>query len=199
MKKILLSCAVIVIFAGYAIYQNTQSAPATAQNQTPTAQNLPSWTDSTAGSSPPATAGQSAPASAAGTAAAANNSTVTAAPAPAPAPIVAQTPTPTPAPVAQQPSGQYKNGTFTGQAADAFYGNVQVAAVISGGKLTDVQILQYPSDRGHSAQLSQMALPQLRSEAIAAQSASVQIISGATDTSQAFGQSLQSALSQAKI
>jgi uncharacterized protein with FMN-binding domain len=194
MKKILLSCAVIVVFAGYAIYQNTHSAPATAQNQTSTAQNAPAWTDSTAGSSPPAIAGQSAKATTT------SNSTATTAPtpAPAPAPVVAQTPTPTPAPVIQQPVGQFKNGTYTGQAADAFYGTVQVAAVISGGKLTDIQILQYPSDRSHSFQLSQMALPQLRSEAIAAQSASVQIISGATDTSQAFGQSLHSALGQAK-
>lgn len=104
------------------------------------------------------------------------------------------TPPPTPTPVA---TGKYKNGTYTGSVADAFYGNVQVKVIISGGKISDVQFLQYPNDRGHSIELNQYATPILRTEAIQAQSANVDIVSGATDTSYAFQQSLQSALSQA--
>jgi len=95
-------------------------------------------------------------------------------------------------------AGAYKDGTYTGTAADAFYGTVQVAAVIRAGALADVQLLQYPSDNGHSLQVSNGALPQLKQEAIAAQSANVNIISGATQTSQAFQQSLAAALAQAK-
>jgi uncharacterized protein with FMN-binding domain len=92
---------------------------------------------------------------------------------------------------------QYKDGTYTGSVADAFYGNVQVSATISGGKLTDVKFLQYPDTHQTSVIINQQAMPYLKQEAIQAQTANVQIISGATYTSQAFQQSLQSALSQA--
>ncbi|MBI3573009.1 MAG: FMN-binding protein [Candidatus Kerfeldbacteria bacterium] len=95
-------------------------------------------------------------------------------------------------------SGAYRNGTYTGTVADAFYGNVQVQASIKGGKLVDVQFLQYPNDRGHSIEVSNVSTPILRQEAIQAQNANVDIVSGATATSQAFQQSLASALSQAK-
>lgn len=94
--------------------------------------------------------------------------------------------------------GQYKDGTYTGTAANAFYGTIQVAAVVSGGALTDVQFLQYPNEPGHSTQVSNEALPRLKQEAIAAQNANVDIVSGATQDSQAFQQSLASALALAK-
>jgi len=97
----------------------------------------------------------------------------------------------------QQTTGQYKNGNYTGSAANAYYGYIQVQAVIQGGKLTDVQILQYPSDRSTSVYINGQALPYLKQEAIQAQSSNVNIISGASDTSQAFIESLASALSQA--
>ena len=118
-----------------------------------------------------------------------------------------QQPTPpakNPAPSAPQPApapastGLYKNGTYTGPVADAFYGNLQVTAVIQGGKLADVQFPVYPNDSGHSMEVSQMALPMLKQEAIQSQSANVSIISGATQTSEAFQQSLAAALAQAK-
>lgn len=95
-------------------------------------------------------------------------------------------------------SGTYKDGTYTGSAADAFYGNIQVQATISGGKITNVQFLQYPDEQGRSVEINQQADPMLTQEAIQAQSANVDIVSGATDTSQAFIQSLTSALDQAK-
>lgn len=92
----------------------------------------------------------------------------------------------------------YRNGVYTGDVTDAFYGNVQVRATISGGKLTEVEFLQYPDDRATSVRISNQCMPILRQEAIRAQDAQVDIVSGATDTSLAFRESLASALAQAK-
>src|SRR5271168_3052611 len=92
----------------------------------------------------------------------------------------------------------YKDGTYTGKVADAYYGNLQVEAIISGGKLTDVKFLEYPTSGAHSVQVNEEAIPTLTSEAIAAQSANVDIVSGATQSSQAFQESLSDALSQAQ-
>lgn len=91
----------------------------------------------------------------------------------------------------------YKDGTYTGDVADAFYGYVQVQVTVSGGKITDVQFLDYPQDRRTSIEINSQATPLLRQEAIQAQSANVNIISGATQTSRAFIESLGSALSKA--
>lgn len=91
----------------------------------------------------------------------------------------------------------YKDGTYTGSVADAYYGNIQVQVTISGGKMTDVQFLQYPNDNRTSIEVNAQAMPLLKSEALTAQSAQVDIISGASQTSQAFQQSLSSALQQA--
>lgn len=96
-------------------------------------------------------------------------------------------------------SGQYKNGEYTGNVADAYYGNVQVKAIIAGGKITDVQFLQYPHDRRTSVEINSQAMPMLKQEAIQVQNAQVNTVTGATQTSRAFRESLQSALDQAKI
>jgi uncharacterized protein with FMN-binding domain len=93
--------------------------------------------------------------------------------------------------------GKYVNGTYTGSVADAYYGNLQVQATISGGKLTNVTFLQYPNDRSTSRTINQQAMSTLKQEAIQAQSANVDGVSGASDSSTAFKQSLASALSQA--
>jgi uncharacterized protein with FMN-binding domain len=95
-------------------------------------------------------------------------------------------------------SSIYQDGNYTGDVADAFYGNVQVMAVIQGGQITDVQFLDYPHDRRVSMFINSQAMPYLTTEAIQAQSAQVDIISGATLTSEAFIQSLQSALNDAR-
>ena len=95
-------------------------------------------------------------------------------------------------------TGTFKNGTFTGKVTDAFYGNYQVAAVIKGGKLSDVKFLVYPNDRSQSIAINTDAIPTLKSEAISSQSANVNIVSGATQSSKAFQESLASALSQAR-
>jgi uncharacterized protein with FMN-binding domain len=96
------------------------------------------------------------------------------------------------------PSGEYTDGTYTGSVENAYYGNIQVQAVIAGGKLTDVVFLQYPNDRSTSRSINQDAMPQLKAEAIQSQSATVDGVSGASDSSTAFEESLASALSQAK-
>jgi uncharacterized protein with FMN-binding domain len=123
-------------------------------------------------------------------------------------PAQPQTPPPqpqqqqTPAPVAQtqsQPQGQYKDGSYTGPSVNVYYGNVQVKATISGGQLTDVQFLQYPSDRQTSQYINSQAMPMLTQEAIQVQSANVSGVSGASATSQGFIQSLSSALAQAHV
>ena len=100
-----------------------------------------------------------------------------------------------PPPVAQ--TGKYRDGTYTGDPVDVFYGTVQVKAVISGGMITDVIFLSYPNSRSTSQQISNRAMSKLTQEAIASQSAQVAVVSGATDTTQGFIESLQSALNKA--
>lgn len=96
-------------------------------------------------------------------------------------------------------ASQYKDGTYTGSTDSAFYGNVQVSAVILGGKITTVNFLQSPNENPNSIYINQQAMPYLKQEAIQSQSADVGIITGATYTSQAFIQSLTDALNQAKL
>lgn len=96
------------------------------------------------------------------------------------------------------PGSLYKDGSYTGSVADAQWGVVQVKATIQNGKITDVQFLQHPNDRSRSVYINSYADPQLTSEAIQAQNANVDIVTGATDTSDAFIQSLSDALSQAR-
>ncbi|MCL4528543.1 MAG: FMN-binding protein [Chloroflexi bacterium] len=91
----------------------------------------------------------------------------------------------------------YKNGTYSGPDVNVFYGLVKVQATIQNGKLSSVQFLDYPSDRRTSQQINSIAMPYLQQEAIQAQSANVDIISGATLTSEGFQMSLQSALASA--
>jgi uncharacterized protein with FMN-binding domain len=94
--------------------------------------------------------------------------------------------------------GLYKDGTYKGPEVDAYYGLVQVQATVQGGKLSGVQFLEYPSDRRTSVEINNIAIPYLQQEAMQAQSSSVDIISGATLTSEAFIMSLQNALNSAK-
>ncbi len=94
--------------------------------------------------------------------------------------------------------GLYADGSYTGSAADAYYGTVQVKAVIQGSKITDVVFLQYPNDRSNSISINSQAMPLLTQEAIQAQSAQVDGVSGATFTSGAFKESLAAALALAK-
>lgn len=97
-------------------------------------------------------------------------------------------PSPSPSPQAAA------TGTFTGVDVPNRFGDVQVRVVITGGRISDVQALRLPSDRAQSAYISQVAGPMLRTEALQAQSANIDIISGATYTSDSYAQSLETAL-----
>jgi uncharacterized protein with FMN-binding domain len=119
--------------------------------------------------------------------------------------VPAEPPTAQPVPTAQpspvpvvRANGLYTDGEYSGPVTDAYYGNVQVKAIIQAGKIADVQFLEYPNDRRTSVRINTIAMPYLISEAIQVQSANVDIISGATLTSEAFAQSLQVALDSAR-
>jgi hypothetical protein len=101
-------------------------------------------------------------------------------------------PPPTAAPL---PAG---SKVVKGQDVPNQYGDVQVQVTIQGGKIVDVAPLLLPVDRQRSAYISQVAGPMLRTEVLQAQSANIDIISGATYTSQSYAQSVQSALDQAR-
>lgn len=93
----------------------------------------------------------------------------------------------------------YKDGTFTGNAEDNAYGTVQIAVVISGGKIADVNFLQMPGGDGHTNEVTRVAAPLLKQTTLQNQSANIDFVSGATTTSETYQMSLQSALDQAKI
>ena len=114
-------------------------------------------------------------------------------PSPSVTPLATPSPSPTPS------TSTIVNGTFTGADAANFFGDVIVRVVISNGHITDVQAVKLPTDRAYSAYVSQVAGPLLRTEALQAQSATIDIISGATYTSQSYAQSLESALQQAHM
>jgi len=98
-------------------------------------------------------------------------------------------------------TGSGTDGTYTGDAVDVGhgYGTIQVQVTVSGGKVTDITALAVPQNDPRSAQISSYAVPQLVSQAIEAQSSSISGLSGATFTSNGFGQSLASALTQAGL
>jgi len=84
--------------------------------------------------------------------------------------------------------------TLDGQAASTVYGPVQVQLVVRDGKIIKVSILEQPDSTIHDLQIGQYAFPRLISETLAAQSAKIDAVSGATYTSAGYIQSLQSAL-----
>ena len=81
-----------------------------------------------------------------------------------------------------------------GNVANTVYGPVQVQVVVKDSKIVRVNILEQPSSTSHDLQIGQVAFPQLISETLAAQSAHVDAVSGASYTSAGYIQSLQSAL-----
>lgn len=95
-------------------------------------------------------------------------------------------------------SVSYKDGTYTGDSTDAFYGKIQAVVTVSGGRITSVDVPVSPNDQQNSIQINSEALPILKQEVIQAQKAQVSGVSGATQSSQAFVQSVQSALGQAQ-
>jgi uncharacterized protein with FMN-binding domain len=87
----------------------------------------------------------------------------------------------------------------TGSVVNTRWGPVQVQLTVSGGRITDVAMLQYPNGNGTDQQISSYALPILMQDTVNAQSANIDMVSGATYTSTGYLQSLQSAIDQAGI
>lgn len=83
--------------------------------------------------------------------------------------------------------------TVDGPVVDSDYGPYQVRVAFSGSRITDVTMITEPGDR-HSRRIANSAAPTLREEALQAQSARIDTVSGATATSEAYAQSLQGAL-----
>ncbi|MGW5660700.1 FMN-binding protein [Streptomyces sp. NPDC003758] len=95
-------------------------------------------------------------------------------------------------------AGSTGTKTVTGEEAQTRYGPVQVRITVKNGKLTDVTAVEYPQDNPRDQEINSYAVPQLNREALTAQSANIDVVSGATYTSQGYQQSLQSALDSVK-
>lgn len=89
--------------------------------------------------------------------------------------------------------------TVTGDAAQTRWGPVQVQLTVSGGKVTAVDVLQQPDENHKDQEINARALPILVQETLSAQSAQIDVVSGATYTSDGYTSSLQSALDQAGL
>jgi uncharacterized protein with FMN-binding domain len=88
---------------------------------------------------------------------------------------------------------------MTGDVVDTRWGPVQVELVLSGGKVTNIKVLQAPDGNQRDIAINDQALPILKEEALSAQSAQIDTVSGATYTSEGYTQSLQSALDKAGL
>jgi uncharacterized protein with FMN-binding domain len=101
------------------------------------------------------------------------------------------------APATQAAAPQGVNGTFSGPSINVNYGNVQVQITVKDGKIVDATALQAPS--GRNDRWTNMALPILKKQTLAAQSANIHGASGASYTSYGWYTSLQGALAKAGL
>ena len=103
-----------------------------------------------------------------------------------------------PAPTKATPT-KAASGTFDGNTASTRWGPVQVRIVVKDGKIVDASALQSPSGDSRSRSISQQAIPYLVQETLAAQSAQISGVGGASYTSNGWYTSLQSALKKAGL
>ncbi|WP_433505723.1 FMN-binding protein [Pseudonocardia halophobica] len=96
-------------------------------------------------------------------------------------------------------TGTSGSTTYTGSVAQTRWGPVQVTITVADGRITDVAVPQYPDGNGKDQQINASALPVLTKETISAQNAEIDMVSGATVTSQGYLESLQSALDRAGL
>jgi uncharacterized protein with FMN-binding domain len=89
--------------------------------------------------------------------------------------------------------------TYTGDAVSTRFGDVQVEITVEDGKVTDSQVTRVPWNDHKDQEINAYAVPILNSEAVKAQSADIDMVSGATYTSQGYIRSLQSAIDQANL
>jgi uncharacterized protein with FMN-binding domain len=95
------------------------------------------------------------------------------------------------------PPGTGTTQTVTGQVADTRWGPVQVQLTVAGHRITDVAVVRYPNGNRRDQEINSQALPILVQETIAAQNANIDMVGGATVTSDGYLRSLQSALDKA--
>jgi uncharacterized protein with FMN-binding domain len=107
------------------------------------------------------------------------------------------TPSVAPTPSSPSPISSSPKGTYLGTAVDVSYGIVQVQITVSNGKITDAKAVQSPS--GRSERFSSYAIPVLREQTLAAQSANIQGATGASYTSFGWKTSLQAAMKAANL
>ncbi|HUB72246.1 MAG TPA: FMN-binding protein [Acidimicrobiales bacterium] len=100
---------------------------------------------------------------------------------------------PTTVPTASGTPGERE---YTGQLVDYIYGDIQVAATLKGGRIVNVTVPRNDATDPHSQMIDSEVVPVLEQEALSAQGVNFDVVSGATYTSNAFAQSLQTALDQ---
>jgi len=106
---------------------------------------------------------------------------------------------PAPAATTAAPAAAKPSGTFVGATQQTRFGPVQVQITLSNGKITAAKALQFPNNDFRSQQISQQAIPYLVQETLAANSANIQGVGGASYTSQGWYDSLVSALAKAGL
>jgi uncharacterized protein with FMN-binding domain len=89
--------------------------------------------------------------------------------------------------------------TYTGDSVDTRWGPVQVQITVTNGKITAAEAVVYPTENGRDVEINSYAVPALNDEAVQAQSASIDMVSGATVTSEGYLSSLQSAIDKANL
>jgi uncharacterized protein with FMN-binding domain len=99
--------------------------------------------------------------------------------------------------VSTAPTASRRDVVVRGASAGTRYGPVQVRVTITAGRIVAVTAIAFPSSGDRDRQISGYALPVLEREAIEAQSARLDTVSGATFTSDGYRRSLQSALDAA--
>ncbi|NNJ07799.1 FMN-binding protein [Streptomyces sp. PKU-MA01144] len=98
-----------------------------------------------------------------------------------------------------QGSGSGATESVLGDVAGTQYGDVQVRLTVSGGRITGAEAVKTPGSDANSRKIAAGAVPKLNQAAVAAQSADIDTVSGATYTSQGYIRSLQSALDKAGL
>jgi uncharacterized protein with FMN-binding domain len=96
-------------------------------------------------------------------------------------------------------TGTAQTATVTGTATDTRWGPVQVQITVANGEISDVTVVEYPTGNGKDREINARALPVLVQETLDAQSADIDMVSGATVTSEGYIGSLQSALDEAGL
>ncbi len=195
----------LVVLLSFKTTQAKAPRPVALSSATPGASAGAPDSPSPVGSAPASSAAASSvqPSTTTPTAAAATASKASPSAKPSPTPTKSAakpTPKPTPKP-APKPSSTTK--TVTGSAITVgegrrVFGVVQVRLTLTNGKITAVDPVQVPQNDGHSQDLSGYSIPKLSQEVLSAQSASIDAVSGATYTSEAYAQSVQAALDAAK-